>query len=292
MDTIKKMNKALEYIENNLTKKIDYTELAKIAICLEYHFNRMFSFLAGINLSEYIRRRKLTLAALELKNKNTKVTDIALKYGYNSIDSFSRAINSLHGVHPSEVKNEYCQIKAYPKISFQITVKGAEAMNYRIIEKEAFRIVGFKKRVPIVFNGINEEIVDMYKILTPEIVMKLKSLSNIEPIGMISASTNFSEDRMSEKGELDHHIGVASTLKNTEDFNILEVPELTWAVFESVGPFPETLQNIWGRIYSEWFPTVDYELVNGPEIVWHESPDTTNANYRSEIWIPVKKVIQ
>ncbi len=292
MNSIKKMNKVLEYIENNLIDKIDYNEVARIAMCSEYHFNRMFSFLAGVNLSEYIRRRKLTLAALELKNESTKVTDVAFKYGYKSIDSFSRAFNTLHGVLPSEVKKENSQIKAYPRISFQITVKGAEAMNYRIVEKEAFRIVGFKKRVPIVFSGVNEEIAGMYKVLTPEIVMKLKSLSNIEPLGMISASTNFTEDRMSEKGELDHHIGVATTAENTDDFNILEVPSLTWAVFESIGPFPETLQNIWGRIYSEWFPTVDYESVNGPEIVWHESPDTTNPNYRSEIWIPVKKLIQ
>ncbi len=292
MDTIKKMNRALAYIENNLTDKIDYSEVARIAMCSEYHFNRMFSFLTGVNLSEYIRRRKLTLAALELKSENSKVTDIAFKYGYNSIDAFSRAFNSLHGVLPSEVKKEHSQIKAYPKISFQITVKGVDAMNYRIIEKDAFKIVGFKKRVPIVFNGVNEEIADMYKTLTPEIVMKLKSLSNIEPMGMISASTNFSEDRMSEKGELDHHIGVATTQESSDDFDILEIPELTWAVFESVGPFPETLQNIWGRIYSEWFTTVDYESVNGPEIVWHESPDTTNSNYRSEIWIPVKKLIQ
>ncbi len=291
MDTMKKMNRALTYIENNLTDKIDYSEVARIAMCSEYHFNRMFSFLAGVNLSEYVRRRKLTLAALELKNENTKVTDVAFKYGYNSIDAFSRAFNSLHGVTPSEVKKENCQIKAYPKISFQITVKGVDAMNYRIIEKDAFKIVGFKKRVPIVFNGVNEEIAEMYKVLTPEIVMNLKSLSNIEPIGMISASTNFSEGRMSEKGELDHYIGVATTQEKNGDFNVLEVPKLTWAVFESIGPFPETLQNIWGRIYSEWFPTVDYESVNGPEIVWHESPDATNPNYRSEIWIPVKKLM-
>ncbi len=292
MDTIKNMNRALTYIENNLNDKIDYSEVAKIAMCSEYHFNRMFSFLTGVNLSEYIRRRKLTLAALELMNENSKVTDIAIKYGYNSIDAFSRAFNSLHGVLPSKVKKEFSQIKAYPKISFQITVKGVDAMNYRIIEKEAFKIVGFKKRVPIVFSGVNEEITKMYKILTPEIVMKLKSLSNIEPRGMISASTNFSEDRMSENGKLDHHIGVATTQEYTDGFDILEVPQLTWAVFESIGPFPETLQNIWGRIYSEWFPTVDYESVNGPEIVWRESPDTTNPNYRSEIWIPVKKLIQ
>ncbi len=289
MELLKSMNDALEYIENNLTEKLDYSEVAKIAMCSEYHFNRMFSFLSGINLSEYVRRRKLTLAALELKNKDVKVMDIALKYGYNSTDSFSRAFTSLHGILPSEVKKEDVQIKAYPKMTFQLTIKGVDPMNFRIVNKEPFKIVGFKKRVNIVFNGVNPEIAEMYKVLTPEIVMYLKSISNIEPKGMISASTNFSDGRMNEQGQLDHYIGVATTAENITDYEVLEVAEHTWAVFESVGPFPETLQNIWGRIYSEWFPTSDYEAVNAPEIVWHESPDTTNPEYRSEIWIPVKK---
>ncbi len=289
MESLKNMNEALEYIENNLTEKLDYSEVSKIAMCSEYHFNRMFSFLSGVNLSEYVRRRKLTLAALELKNKDVKVLDVALKYGYNSTDSFSRAFSSLHGVLPSEVKKDDVQIKAYPKMTFQLTIKGVDPMNFRIINKEPFKIVGFKKRVNIVFNGVNPEISEMYKVLTPEIIMYLKSISNIEPKGMISASTNFSDGRMNEQGQLDHYIGVATTEENIADYEVLEVAEHTWTVFESVGPFPETLQNIWGRIYSEWFPTSDYEAVNAPEIVWHESPDTTNPNYRSEIWLPVKK---
>ncbi len=289
MDSLKKMNEALDYIEANLTEKIDYAEIAKIAMCSDYHFNRMFSFLSGVNLSEYIRRRKLTLAAFELRTENVKVLDVAIKYGYTSTDSFSRAFNSLHGILPSEVKKENIQIKAYPKMTFQLTIKGVDAMNYRIIKKEAIKIVGFKKRVPIIFNGVNPEIVEMYKVLTPEIVMKLKSISNTEPKGMISASTNFSNGRMDEKGELDHYIGVATTQENIEGFEVLEVEAHTWAVFESVGKFPDTLQDIWGRIYSEWFPSSDYQAVNGPEIVWHESPDTSKPDYKSEIWIPVKK---
>lgn len=288
----KTMNEVIEYIENNLTEKIDYSEIAKIAMCSEYHFNRMFSFLSGINLSEYVRRRKLTLAALELKNKNVKVIDIAMKYGYNSSDSFSRSFHNLHGVLPSEVKKDCTKIKAYPKMMFQLKIEGIEEMNYRILEKEAFKIIGLKKRVGIVFDGVNPEIEEMYKMLNLEKIMKLKSISNIEPKGMISASTNFSEDRMKEKGGLDHYIGVATTEiieKDFDEFEILQVEKSTWAVFESVGKFPDTLQNIWGRIYSEWFATSDYETINGPEIVWHESPDTTNPNYRSEIWIPVRK---
>jgi AraC family transcriptional regulator len=289
MDLLSSMNNALTYIESHLTEVIDFKELSKIALCSEYHFKRMFSFLSGISLSEYIRRRRLTLAALELKNSNLRIIDIAMKYEYGSADSFSRAFYSVHGILPSEARNESAQIKAFPRMTFQLSIQGGSEMNYRIIEKEPFRLVGYKKRVPIVFSGDNPEITKMYELLTPEVIVQLKSLSNIEPAGIISASTNFSEGRMEEKGALDHYIGVATTSSDVGDFDKLEVESNTWAVFESIGPFPKTLQNIWGRIYSEWFPSSGYESVNGPEMLWNESADMHDPKYRSEIWIPVKK---
>jgi AraC family transcriptional regulator len=122
-----------------------------------------------------------------------------------------------------------------------------------------------------------------------EMITQLKSLSNVEPMGIISASANFSEGRMEEKGELDHYIGVATSKECPDNFTKLEVSPSTWAVFEVVGPFPETLQNVWGRIYSEWFPSSNYELAQGPEILWNEHKDTSSPTYRSEIWIPVSK---
>ncbi|KPU57807.1 MULTISPECIES: AraC family transcriptional regulator [Bacillus] len=289
MDSLKNMNAAMQYIENNLTNEIDFKEVAKIAFCSEYHFKRMFSFLAGIPLSEYIRCRRLTLAAFELKDSNAKVIDVAIKYGYNSPDSFTRAFQNLHGITPSEARSTIRSLKAYSPMTFQLSIQGGNEMNYRIKEKEPFRIIGITKRVPIVFNGVNEEIASMWKSLNPESIQTLKSLSNMEPNGIISASTNFSEGRMEEKGELDHYIGVASTKDCPEQFAQLEVTASTWAVFEAVGPFPETLQNVWGRIYSEWFPSSNYELAEGPEILWNEQKDTSSPNFKSEIWIPVLK---
>ena len=288
MNQLSNMNKAMNYIEEHLTDDIDYNKISQIAYCSEYHFKRMFSFLAGVSLSEYIRRRKLTLAGLDLKNLDMRVIDIALKYGYNSADSFSRAFYSIHGILPSEAKREDSQLKSYPRMTLQLSIKGGVEMNFRIVEKKAFKIVGYKRRVPIVFEGVNPEIAKMTELLTVDTIKRLKSISNISPSGIISASTNFSEGRMDEKGELDHYIGVATTNNDTFEFDVLNVKESTWAVFESIGPFPETLQNIWGRIYSEWIPSSNYEVVEGPEILWNESPDTSNPKYRSEIWIPVK----
>jgi AraC family transcriptional regulator len=289
MDSLKKMNESLSYIEKNLTGDIDFKEVARLAYCSEYHFQRMFSFLAGVSLSEYIRHRRLTLAAFELINSNERVIDVAIKYGYNSPDSFTRAFQSMHGVTPSEARRHSQSLKAYPPMTFQLTIKGGNEMNYRIVEKESFRIVGIMKRVPIVFNGVNPEIAAMWQSLNMEIISKLKELSNVEPFGILSASSNFSEGRMEEKGGLDHYIGVATNKACPMDFSQLEVAASTWAVFEAVGPFPETLQNVWARIYSEWFPSSNYEAAEGPEILWNESKDTTSPNYRSEIWIPVKK---
>jgi len=122
-DWIRKMNNAIAYIENHLDNEIDYNEAAKIACCSVYHFQRFFSFIAEIPLSEYIRRRRLTLAAFELQNGDVKVIDVALKYGYESPEAFARAFKSIHGVAPTMAKDSGSQLKAYPCMTFHISIK-------------------------------------------------------------------------------------------------------------------------------------------------------------------------
>ncbi|HEX9921460.1 MAG TPA: AraC family transcriptional regulator [Anaerolineae bacterium] len=289
MDSLERMNQALAYIEEHLADEIDFKQVEKLALCSEYHFRRMFSFLAGVTLSEYIRRRRLTLAAFELVHSDVRVIDLALKYGYISPDAFTRAFYNLHGVTPTEARNTGQPLKAYPRMTFRLMIKGVNEMNYRIEEKVGFRIVGIMKRVPLIYEGVNPEIASMWAGLDDDMINTLKALSNVEPAGLLSASTNFSEGRL-DGGELDHYIGVATTREHPENLTRLEVPASTWAVFESVGPFPETLQNIWGRIYAEWFPASSYEQVEGPEILWNENKDVNSPTFRSEIWIPVSKM--
>jgi AraC family transcriptional regulator len=282
------MNQALAYIEANLADEIDFKQVERLALCSDYHFRRMFSFLAGVTLSDYIRRRRLTLAALDLVQQDTRVIDTALKYGYTSPDAFARAFHMLHGVNPAEAKSSGKLLKAYPRMTFQLTIRGGTAMNYRLEEKAAFRMVGIMKRVKLIYTGINPEIAAMWESMNQATVQTLEQLSNVEPRGLINASTNFSEGRLNE-GELDHYIGVATTQEAPAHLAQLEVPAGTWAVFEAVGPFPDTLQNIWGRIYAEWFPGSGYELGEGPEILWVEDEEYTLPSFRCELWIPIQR---
>lgn len=288
MNSLERMNLALAYVEENLAGEIDFKQVERLALCSEYHFRRMFSYLAGLSLSEYIRRRRLTLAAFDLIGSDARVIEVAVKYGYGSADAFTRAFYGMHGVTPTEARQAGQPLKAFPRMTFQITVKGVSEMKYRIVEKEAFAIVGITKRVPLVYEGVNHHIAEMWAGLNEELIVTLKALSNVEPQGLLSASTNFTEGRL-EGGELDHYIGVATIHERPAGLARLEVPAGTWAVFEAVGPFPQTLQNVWGRIYSEWFPSSGYQAVVGPEILWNADKDVASLVFRSEIWIPVAK---
>jgi AraC family transcriptional regulator len=287
MNPLKDLNAALDYIEEHLTEPVDLQAAARMAGCSEYHFRRMFAFLAGMSLSEFIRRRRLTLAAEDLVGGD-KVIDVALKYQYDSPDAFTRAFQAQHGVAPSQVRREGQALNAFSRMTFQLTIKGGTTMHYRIVKKDPFRIIGIMKRVTLKYHGTNPEIAAMAASLGAAKIQELKALANVEPTGILQASINFSEGRL-DGGSVDQWLGVATDRPCPEGFAALEVPALTWAVFEAVGPFPETLQSIWGRIYSEWFPSSGYEVAEGPEVLWNEHPDYTSPTFRSEIWIPVTK---
>lgn len=288
MEPLRQLNLAMRYIEANLAGDIDFQKVSQLAGCSEYHFRRMFSFLSGMSLSEYIRRRRLSQAALELRHSSVRVIDLAVKYGYDSPDSFSRAFQGLHGLTPTEARLEGAALKAVPPMTFQLTIQGGNEMDYRIVEKEAFYIVGLKKRVSLLYHGVNPEIAAMWASLTEEDIKALKALSNVEPHGLVSASVNFTEGR-AEGTELDHYIGVAASEPHAEKWQVLAVPASTWGVFTARGKFPDALQSVWARIYSEWFAVSGYEISDGPEMLWNESKDTSLPDFHSEIWIPIVK---
>lgn len=280
MDTLRGMNEALKYIEDHLDSHIDLKEVAKKAYSSEYHFKRLFSLLSGITISEYIRRRQLTEAALDLKNTHEKVIDIAIKYGYQSPDAFSRAFQKFHGVTPTLARNPQQNLKAYPRISFQLTIQGGNEMNYRVVEKEPFKIVGVKYEVEMVNEILSPTYENMITAIEDSQMKELASISNEESYGIVHASVNYAENKEG-KTTFDQYIGAFTTKEETEKYATLEVPSLSWAIFEVEGDW-EQIEEQWMRIYTEWLPSSSYELVEGPEIL-------ANKHSKYEIWIPVKK---
>lgn len=285
MNPLAQMNRAMAYLEDHLTEEIDFGKMAGIAGCSEYHFRRMFSYLAGMSLGEYIRYRRLALAGVLLA-KGRKVIDCAALLGYESADAFGRAFQGLHGVTPSEAKGGGKALKAFPPMTFQLTITGGCKMEYRIVHRGDFRIVGFKKRITLQFEGVNHQMDSLYEKLTPERIGEMKALYDMEPRGMLSVSANFAE-RTVEGTEADQFIGVATTKQPPDGYDLLDVAESDWAVFTARGPFPQSVQDTWARIYAQWLPSSAYQLTGGPELLWHEGPDLTKPDYRGEIWVPV-----
>lgn len=279
MSLIKNMNQALDYIEGNLCGVIDYQQIARMACCSEHQFNRMFSFITGISLSDYIRRRRLTLAALELQDSDLKVIDIAIKYGYQSPDSFSRAFQNMHGVTPTKARENESMLKAYPRMTFQLTIEGGAEMNYRFVEKESFTVIGMKETVDT--TGGNFEPKLWEELENDRLYNDLDKIADKEFPNILHVTVNMSANT------LDYYIGVASTITYTNNFSKLTIPAATWIVFKTSGPQPETMLNTWERIYSEWFPSSGYELAEPIEFI--RPPEDHKDIETNEIWIPVRK---
>ncbi|WP_167957024.1 AraC family transcriptional regulator [Anaerosporobacter faecicola] len=279
MDTLENMRQAINYIEDNLDGQIEYSKIAQIALCSQYHFQRMFSFLTGVPLSEYIRRRRLTLAAFDLQNSNEKIIDIALKYGYNSPDSFTRAFMSVHGILPSKIREKGISLKAYPRITFSLSLKGVVEMNYRIEKKESFTVVGITQRFSQ--TNLGESVGKMWSETPAETITQISALGD----GLVGVYSGMYEDNTT-----DYYIGSITEKDCPETMCTLEIPAHTWAIFEIVGPLPTAMADVWGRIFSEWFPTSGYEHAEAPEVEWYSQGDLGAADYKSEIWIPVNAI--
>ena len=280
MEWIDRLNDAIGYIEEHLTDEIDYEQLGQIACCSSYHFQRMFTYMAGIPLSEYIRRRKMSLAAVDLQGKNMKIIDAAGKYGYNSPTAFNRAFQSVHGIAPSGVKNEGVSVKSFPPLSFKITIKGVEEMNYRIESKDAFRIAGVSvplhKDIEKNFAVIPQK---WQEISMDGTLQRLISMMDTPPMGVLGVSA------CGDAEDWKYYIAVPTT-QEKGDFEEYTVPAATWAVFPGEGT-NLSIQELERRIVTEWLPTSGYEYGNAPDVEVYLNPDPQNARF--EVWIPVVK---
>ena len=224
MEWIERLNEAIGYIEKHLTDEIDMGQLGRIACCSSYHFQRMFTYMAGVPLSEYIRRRKMSLAAVDLQGRGMKIIDVAGKYGYNSPTAFNRAFQSVHGIAPSALKRDGVSVKSFPPVTFKITVKGVEEMNYRIETKEAFRIVGVS--VPLdkdIEKNFAEIPAKWGEIAANGTLQRLTGMMDTQPMGVLGVST------CNDTEPWRYIIGVSSS-QAADGLEEYTVPAATWAV--------------------------------------------------------------
>lgn len=280
MEWIERLNDAIGYIEAHLTGEIDLEQLGRIACCSSYHFQRMFTYMAGIPLSEYIRRRKMSLAAVDLQGKGMKIIDVAGRYGYSSPTAFNRAFQSVHGIAPSALKKDGVSVKSFPPIAFKLTVKGVEEMNYRIETKEAFRIVGvsvpLEKDIEKNFAAIPAK---WGEVAADGTLQRLTGLMDTQPYGVLGVSN------CNDAGPWRYYIAVSSS-QSAEGLEEFTVPGATWAVFPGSGT-NQSIQELERRIVTEWLPTSGYEYGNAPDVEVYLNPDPENAQF--EVWIPVVK---
>lgn len=285
---LEQLIETIDYIEDHLLDDavID-NALGNISVS-KLHFKNIFFFLTGISLNEYVRNRRLAEANYDLVNGG-EITDIAFKYGYQSVDGFSRAFKKWSGLLPSEIARQKKCI-SFPRFNFSITVKGGNRMECRIIEKAAFYFAGVSARVPMQFEGVNQEIVKLAQSITQRQKNELHRLQNADPFEIVNVSYNSDTDFMKEEGYLTHLIGVLTTEEDIgEGLEKIPMKACTWAIFPNEGPYPSTLQNTYARTYSEWFLTSGYELAESLSFSFTKM-DSKKGNYAySEIWIPVIK---
>ncbi|MDR4534238.1 helix-turn-helix domain-containing protein [Glutamicibacter sp. PS] len=283
---MKQWNKALEELELRLATEIDVAVLARYAATSEYHFRRMFSSLAGMPLSEYIRRRRLTVSAAQIV-AGDPVLEVAIRYGYNSAEAFGRAFKAMHGMTPSQAREPGATLHSQPQLRFHLTVEGTHEMTHRIENKPDFFLIGAKTTVPLVYSGANPAIEEFERSLPKDLDDRLLPLSNTTPQGRLTATETQGPDAV-EGSPVEYWHAVAGQGPIPEGFDSRLIPQGLWVVFEGHGAFPEVLQNLWASAATEFFPANPYRWIPGPQLLKVTS-DTGGRSGSGELWIPIER---
>ncbi|KRF13725.1 AraC family transcriptional regulator [Paenibacillus sp. Soil787] len=277
------MKSAIDLIESKLTDKVDVEEIAKQAYSSSYHFQRMFHLHTGVTIGEYIRKRRLTLAAQDLAMSSVKVMDISLKYGYESPESFAKAFRKVHGISPSEARMQGVVLKAFPRISLYFSLRGDRDIDYQIVNRDEFQVTGKTIRVSLE-DGEDMRLIPQFwhACESDGTVERLRAL-HLDRILLGICTTDY------QREELTYAIAAESDVPTTDKEQVsLHIPASTWAVFTSTGALPSTIQGVWRRIFEEWFPATSYQHTGGPELEVYLPGDPRSDDYKCEVWIPVK----
>jgi AraC family transcriptional regulator len=290
MELLTQLNRAMAYIEAHLDDALALEDVARVTGYSPYHFGRVFNYIAELPLSEYIRRRKLSLAAMKLQSGRDKVIDLAILYGYDSADSFTRAFVKQHGIPPSQARQPGRSLTIFPPLTFQIKIEGVQAMNWRIEEREAFEVFGFERVFRSDEDGKVPSFWDELKESGEMARLEGAAGASSDPTGRhrINAVCGHRE---TPGDTFPYLIGALKTAEcRPEGFCIAQIPAATWAVFrsEKKRAMGSKIMELVTRAYGEWLPSSGYEKVPGPDDleIYYTADD---GSFVEEVWIPVKR---
>ncbi|WP_029263762.1 MULTISPECIES: AraC family transcriptional regulator [unclassified Microbacterium] len=282
------LNALVDLVEATRSDEIDVAGFAREHGTTEYHLRRMFSALAGMPLSEYVRRRRMTLAGAELAAGASSLLDVAVRHGYGSVEAFGRAFRAVHGIGPADARRDGGPLRTQPTLRFRLSVEGSTPMDVTITHRPAFVLAGHAAEVPLIHEGVNPHIQAHIAAIPLEEHARLKALADAEPAGILAITADIEPDA-AEGTPLTYLHGVAlqDTTAVPDDLDSLRLDEGSWAVFAARGPFPATLQNLWAATATEWFPSNPWRLRPGPSIVRYL--EFTGDSASCELWLPVEQ---
>jgi AraC family transcriptional regulator len=269
-------------------QEIDVAAFAREHGTTEYHLRRMFSALAGMPLSEYVRRRRMTHAGAELAAGASSLLDVAVRHGYGSVEAFSRAFRAVHGIGPADARREGGPLRTQPTLRFRLSVEGSTPMDVTIAHRPAFVLAGHAAEVPLIHEGVNPHIQSHIAGIPPEEHERLKALGDAEPSGILAVTADIEPD--APEGALLtylHGVALQADTSVPADLDSLRLDDGSWAVFAASGPFPETLQNLWADTATEWFPSNPWRMRPGPSIVRYL--EFTGDFASCELWLPIEE---
>ncbi|MGC5772170.1 AraC family transcriptional regulator [Paenibacillus pabuli] len=281
MNWMESLQIAIQYMEDHLLENMTIEQISAQAHISPFHFQRTFSLLTDVTVAEYIRRRRLTLAANELIQSDHKIIDLAHKFGFDTPESFSKAFRRQHGITPSEARKNSTSATSYNRLVIQWSLKGAEPMNYKLVEQAEFTLVGIKQAFSYVdgenIRGIAKMWQEAYTSGTED---RLFELNNGEIRGLLGVCVD--QNEIQEK-QMEYWIATAYEGEVPNGLLSFTVPASKWSIFEVQGPMPESMQSLWKQIITEWFPSNPYEHAGIPELEVYPGP-----NQPPQIWIPIK----
>lgn len=281
------LNALVELVESGTGDEIDVAGFARAHGTTEYHLRRMFSALAGMPLSEYVRRRRMTLAGAELAAGAPNVLDVAVRHGYGSIEAFGRAFRAVHGIGLADARRDGGPLRTQPTLRFRLSVEGSTPMDVTITTTPELVLVGHSVAVPLMHEGVNPHIQAHIASIAPEEHVRLKELSDAEPGGILAITGDIAPDAP-EGTELTylHGVSVQPTSDAPQELDVIRVEAGAWAVFAAAGAFPETLQSLWAATATDWFPSNPWRLRPGPSIVRYL--EFTGSHASCELWLAVE----